>query len=100
LVPGQDCELEILRAVRAADIVVVCLCERSVTKTGFIPKEIKLALDVADMQPEGTIFIVPVRLEECDVPERFQRWQWVNLFEEQGYARLVRAMSVRFRQLV
>jgi RNA polymerase sigma factor (TIGR02999 family) len=100
LVPGQDWELEILRAVRAADIVVVCLSERSVTKTGFIQKEIKLALDVADMQPEGTIFIVPVRLEECDVPERLQRWQWVNLFEEQGYARLVRAMSVRFRQLV
>jgi len=100
LVPGQDWELEILRAVRAADIVVVCLSKGSVTKAGFVQKEIKLALDVADMQPEGTIFLVPVRLEECDVPERLQRWQWVNLFEEQGYARLLRAMSVRFGQII
>ncbi|HEV8430153.1 MAG TPA: ECF-type sigma factor [Pyrinomonadaceae bacterium] len=100
LVPGQDWELEILRAVRAADIVVACLSKGAVTKSGFIQKEIKLALDVAEMQPEGTIFLIPVRLEKCEVPERLRRWQWVNLFEQEGYARLVRALSVRFEQII
>jgi RNA polymerase sigma factor (TIGR02999 family) len=100
LVPGQDWELEILRAVRAADIVVVCLSKRSVNKTGFVQKEIKLALDVADTQPEGTIFLIPVRVEKCDVPDRLRRWHWVNLYEEEGYARLIRAISVRLSQII
>ena len=99
LVAGQDWELEISRAVRAADVVVVCLSKDSVTKAGFIQKEIKLALDVADTQPEGIIFLIPLKLEECEIPERLRRWQWVNLFEEQGYARLVEALSVRFAQI-
>ena len=52
-------------------------------------------MDVADKQPEGTIFIIPLRLEVCDVPERLRSWQWVNLFEEDGYERLVMAFTAR-----
>jgi len=99
LVAGQDWELEISRAVRAADVVVVCLSKDSVTKAGFVQKEIKLALDVADTQPDGAIFLIPLKLEECEVPERLRRWQWVNLFEQQGYTRLVEALSLRFGQI-
>jgi hypothetical protein len=58
-------------------------------------KEITIALDVADEQPEDTIFLIPVRLEECSVPDRLSRWQWVNLFEARGYERLRRALQVR-----
>jgi hypothetical protein len=32
----KDWELEILRAVRAADVVIVCLSRHSITKAGFI----------------------------------------------------------------
>jgi hypothetical protein len=42
--------------------------ELPVTKTGFVQKEIKIAPDAADEQPEGRIYIIPVRLEDCDVP--------------------------------
>jgi hypothetical protein len=40
----------------------------------YYKKEIKFALDEAEKQPEGTIFLIPLKLEECDVPERLQRW--------------------------
>ena len=30
------------------------------------------------------VFIIPVRLVDCDVPDRLKKWQWVNLFEDQG----------------
>src|SRR5262249_8635590 len=36
-----------------------------------------IALDVDDKQGDGTIFIIPLRLEECDVSERLSRRQWV-----------------------
>src|SRR6476660_4571276 len=62
LLPGQDWEHEIKKAVRGADVVLVCLSRVSVERAGFANKEIKFALDVADEKPEGTIFIIPVKL--------------------------------------
>jgi formylglycine-generating enzyme required for sulfatase activity len=95
LIPGQDWAMEIARAVRASDVVVVCLSLTSITKEGFVQKEIKQALDVADEKPEGTIFVVPLRLEDCEVPERLRRWHWVNLFDSDGYEKLLRALRKR-----
>lgn len=95
LLPGQDWDYEIQKAVRAADAVVVCLSRSSITKAGYVQKEIRIALDAADMQPENTIFIIPIRLDDCDVPERLRKWQWVNYFEENGYEKLVAALRVR-----
>jgi hypothetical protein len=92
LLPGQDWNLEIRRAVRRADVVVVCLTAHAVSAAGFRHKEIKLALDVADEKPEGTIYVVPVKLEECVPPERLAHLHFVALFKEGGYQRLVAAL--------
>jgi len=75
--------------------VVICLSHKSITKEGYIQKEIKFALDSADEKPEGTIFLIPARLEECVVPDQLGRWQWVDLFDETGYERLLRSLERR-----
>ena len=93
LLPGQEWQLEIPRAVRSSAVVLVCLSQTSVNKAGFVQKEIKYALDVADEQPEDAIFIIPVRLEQCNVPERLGKWQWVDLFENDGYERILKALA-------
>lgn len=99
LLPGQDWNREITKAVRSSDVVLVCLSRGSVNKTGYVQKEIKYALDIADEQPdeqpEDTIFVIPLKLEECEVPERLRRWQWLNFFERNGYEQLVRALQHR-----
>jgi hypothetical protein len=95
LLPGQDWKREIIKAVRASDIVIVCLSNKSITQSGYVQKEIKFALDVAEEQPEDAIFLIPLRLEDCEVPERLGRWHWVNYFEESGYDRLRRALTKR-----
>ncbi|MBL0347269.1 toll/interleukin-1 receptor domain-containing protein [Candidatus Villigracilis affinis] len=69
LLPGVDWDLEITAAVKTSHVVLVCLSKDSINKEGYIQKEIKQALDVADEKPDGTIFIIPLRLEDCDVPE-------------------------------
>jgi SpoVK/Ycf46/Vps4 family AAA+-type ATPase len=99
LLPGQDWELEISKAVRASHVVIVCLSNASTNKEGFIQKEIKYALDVADEKPEGAIFIIPLRLEDCVVPERLRRWHWVNFFDERGYGKLREALIARFKAM-
>ena len=99
LLPGQDWNQEITKAVRYSDVVIVCLSRGSINKAGYVQKEIKIALDVADEQPDDTIFVIPLKLEDCEVPERLRRWQWVNYFEEKGERRLMLALESRARQL-
>jgi len=94
LLPGQDWELEIRKAVREADVVVVCL-SKQFNQAGFRQKEVRLALDTAMEKPEGEIFIIPARLEECDNLESLRKWHWVDLFEEDGYEMLMRALRTR-----
>lgn len=99
LLPGQDWRHEIFKAVRAADVVIVCLSRGSIDKAGFVQKEIKYALDVADEQPEGAIFLIPLKLEECEVPVRLSNWQWVNYFEDNGHSKLIKALRARAQSL-
>ncbi|HEX2207835.1 MAG TPA: TIR domain-containing protein [Longimicrobium sp.] len=99
LLPGQNWKRVIPRAVAESHVVVVCLSNTAVTKQGFVQKEIGYALDVASEQPEDTIFIIPVRLEECGVPGRLSEWHWVNLYEPRGYEHLLRALRHRAESL-
>jgi len=95
LLPGQDWRMEIPRAVREADVVVICLSNKSITKEGYVQKEIKFALDIAEEKPDGTIFLIPARLEDCVVPERLNRWQWVDLYDDNGFIKLLRSLKLR-----
>ena len=94
LLPGQDWELEIRKAVRESDVIVICL-SNEFNSAGFRQKEVRLALDTAMEKPEGEIFIIPARLEACENLESLRRWHWVDLFEDNGYDRLMRALQAR-----
>jgi hypothetical protein len=50
--------------VEAADVVIVYLSNNSVSKEGYIQKEIRKVLDISDEKPEGTIFIIDL-LHKC-----------------------------------
>lgn len=95
LMPGHDWQVEIPRAVRAADAVVVCLSNNSINKEGYVQKEITFALNIADEKPEGRIYLIPARFEECEVPSRLSRWQWVDLFAPNGGKKLLAALALR-----
>jgi hypothetical protein len=94
ILPGQNWSLAIQRAIRSSDIILVCLSRVSLNKVGYLQREITEILQVADEHPEDSIFVIPARLEPCDVPERFRRLQWVDLFEEIGYDRLMRSLRM------
>ena len=95
LLPGQEWEREIPNAVRSSDIVIVCLSREAISKRGFVQREIRIALDVADEQPEGAMYIIPLKLEECDVPERLRKWHWINSFEAGAFERLLQSLRNR-----
>lgn len=91
--PGDDWNLEIQKAIRETDAILVCLSKSSVTKEGYVQREIKTALDYSDEKPERTVYIIPVRLEDCKPPERLAKWHYADYFEGQRERALERLLG-------
>ena len=94
ILPGEQWKPRIPQAIQRSDFFLVCLSANSVDKRGWIQKEIKKALDIWQEMLDSDIYLIPVRLEDCRVPERLSDFQWVNLFKEDGWTRLVEAIRV------
>ena len=92
LLPGQEWAREIPRALQTSDFILIFLSRTSVAKRGYVQREMKMALDTWEELPEGTIHTIPVRLDDCNVPEQFRRYHWANLFDPNGFDRIVRAI--------
>jgi hypothetical protein len=99
LLPGQDWNLEINKALDESDVILLCLSKTSVDKEGYVQREIRLALDRALEMPEGRIFLIPARLEECELPYKIKTYQWVDLFDENGMGRLMKSLNLRASQV-
>jgi hypothetical protein len=100
LLPGQDWEYEIRAVIRRAAAVVTCLSERSVSKFGYVQKELRLALDAADEAPDGAVFVIPLRLDDCEVPPRLRHLHWIDRVDSDTFSSLVRVLDDCLRRRV
>ena len=94
ILPGEVWELAIRNAIRNSDFFLACLTPRSVNKRGVIQSEIKDALDVWRRMLEDDIYLIPMRLELCDMPEALGDFQRVDFYEDNGWTRLMEAVRV------
>jgi hypothetical protein len=94
ILPGEKWELAIQKAIQHSDFFLVCLSKNSVGKRGWIQREIREALHVLKGMLDSDIYLIPVRLEDCEVPESLASFQWVNLFKANGWTWLVKAIQV------
>jgi hypothetical protein len=92
---GANWELGIKKAIRECPYILVLLSPRSVGKRGYVQKEIREALDIADTVPDDEVFILPVRLESCVVPDRLKKWQWCDAFRPEERQRLLHFLKSR-----
>lgn len=95
LLPGQNWPRAIERALEVSDFFLACFSRRAVSKRGQFQAELRWALDCATRQPLEDTFILPVRLEKCEVPRPIQRYlHYVDLFPDfdRGAARLAGAI--------
>jgi hypothetical protein len=100
LEPGQDWQQVIMTAIKKARLVLLFLSKVSVTKSGYFQKEISEALAVAETFPQGHKFIIPVRLQNCVVPERISNWHWIDVYRPYGRQRLIQTLSEGSRTTV
>ena len=104
ILPGETWALEIRKAIDQADVIIIILSENSVIKEGFIHTEMHYAWNRSLQKPPGTIFLIPMRLEDCKVPiglYDLEAKQWVDYFDEEkevSYAKLLKSLEARLEQ--
>ena len=79
LLPGQNWRAEIPKAIKTSDVFIACLSQQSVKKEGYIQREFRMALNEMADKPPDQIFLIPVRLDACQIPELRQEEYGVNL---------------------
>ena len=94
---GQIWKVEIPKAIREARLFLACLSSRSVGKSGYVQIELREALAAFGERPPGSIYVIPLRLDECEVPDlripnlglSLQDIHWVDLWQDGGFEQLV-----------
>jgi len=105
LIPGQIWRDEIPKAIKASQIFLACLSAKSANKQGYIQRELRIALDTLGQMLPRRIFFIPMRLEECEIPDLRLAEVGLNLrdihrldyWEEDGFEQLERAITHQFK---
>jgi tetratricopeptide (TPR) repeat protein len=98
---GHDWKLEIRKAMRDAYAIVVCLSTETADRiTSGVYTEVLDAIAAYREHAPGSIFLIPVRLSECDIPlieidgtRTLDRLNYVDLFETDGFDKLIRSIQ-------
>jgi len=96
LLPGQNWPRAIEDALSVTDFVIACFSTRSTSKRGGFQAELRYALDCARRMPLESVFLIPVRLDDCRIPARIEsEVQYVDLFPSwaDGFARVLRILE-------
>ena len=98
---GQHWTTVIEDALDAADVVLIFLSHNSVQREGFVQRELNYAWELSLEKPIETIFLIPFRLDDCEVPRHLSSRQWGDYFgdkEESTYQILLRSLKQRHEQ--
>jgi hypothetical protein len=78
---------------------VVCLSKTFERKEGYVQKELRFALDLAQEKLHNAVFLIPLRLEECEILPGLADLHFIDWFKPDGHERLLRALSERAKQV-
>ena len=108
LLPGQNWREEIPKAIKASHLFIACLSQTSVVKQGYVQREFRLALSELANKPSGHIYLIPLRLDACKLPDirldeygvNLRDYQWLDYFDADGFSRLEQTISYQFGELL
>lgn len=101
LLPGQNWRYEIPRVIKSSALFIVCLSQRSIIKRGYVQQEFRLALMELAQKPSDKIYLIPLRLDDFEIPDlrydeygiSLRDYQWLDYFKDDGFKRLLQAFE-------
>ena len=96
LLPGEEWQVEIPKIIRASDFVLVFMSNNSVSKRGYVQKEFKLCLDTLTEFPEGQVYLIPIKIDDCEIPQKFSHLHYVRLQDNGSFAKIEKTIRRYF----
>ncbi|MGX5667671.1 TIR domain-containing protein [Rhizobium daejeonense] len=97
---GQNWDFEIRRALDKAALLVVFISDKSVSKRGYVQREIRLALEKAEEKLVDDIYLIPVLLDEdVTVPDLIKDLQFIRYNDEAFQEHLLDAVRHQLERL-
>lgn len=78
---GIEWSEEVTEAISKSDVFISCFSNSSVTKRGFVQKELNLALDISETIPEGNVYIIPLQIDDCQIPKKLSKYHVIRCAE-------------------
>lgn len=80
-------------AIRTSDFFLACLSNNAVSENGTLAEEIRRPLDFLWKSVSGYSYLIPVRLDECPIPESLIAFDPIDLFDGAGWVELLRVIE-------
>lgn len=96
LLPGQQWEVEIKRAISECTYFIALLSWNSLSPRGYVRREMELALDILDDLSGHDVFVIPARINRC-IPsnKRLKRLHFVDLWPsfDEGLQKILKVVQ-------
>jgi hypothetical protein len=101
--PGERWQKVIEDGIRSGAFFVACFSRTYAARTrSYMNEELLLAIEEVRLRPEEATWFIPIRLDECEIPDRrigpelsLRSFQWLDMFPdwERSVERLTEAIK-------
>ena len=93
ILPGEIWKDGVKSGIVASDLSLILLSNSSISKKGNFQDEIQIVLDIIKEKKKGDKFVIPVRLEEIQVPTTLSNVHGIDLYKKDGKEQLKEVLS-------
>jgi hypothetical protein len=93
IVGGEEWRKKLVGFICQADVFVACISSTWGDREIFAYKEVSVACELEEKLPKEVSFIIPARLEECNIPQELENRQQVDLHVVPGIETLLKAIQ-------
>jgi len=90
---GENWERAIYKAIKESAFFIAFISNNSVNRRGLIQKEIKEALEIWERKLDYDIYLIPIKIDDCEFPDSLANFQWLNYNDEDGFHKLLNSLK-------
>ena len=95
LLPGENWEIRIAKAIRASDFLVSIISEHSSRKVGYVQSELRQALNWQQQHPSEAVYLIPLLIGDTEIPHIIKDLQVARVTEDVSSPVAQIALSIR-----
>lgn len=103
ILPGENWALSIKNAINESNFLIVIISSISLTKIGEFQRELKIAIDKLGTVPIDQIFIIPIRIEKCEIPAilKDNKLHYVDFFKnwDEGFRKMLKSINRSYENI-